>query len=134
MLVIGKPREIKVNVKIVVPGDFGENTEADFDMTVLQMGATEVKSLIQKEIDMKADIAAGKVQEEDAEYDFYDQSMREKITNIDGLQSPDGTAIPFGKDVMAQMLDTSYIHNPMFQRFMDVQLNRAEFAEMKAKN
>lgn len=96
---------IKKNVTVMIPGDFGKESKADFDVEYKRLPVSEARALIKQIKDKSVDEEA---------------VLRENVVNIEGIKDPEGNPIPFDSVLLTHLSEEAYIRGPILAGFMDV--------------
>ncbi|MAE21814.1 MAG: hypothetical protein CMK92_05225 [Pseudomonas sp.] len=108
--------ELKHNVKIEIPGDFGRVTKADIDVKYKRLPVSEAKALIEKIQDKKIDEAT---------------VLQDHVVDIEGIKDAEGKDLAFSPDLLSQLIEEAYIRVPLLQGFLKVNYG---LDKLKAKN
>jgi len=111
--VLAPVEAIRVVVEIEVPGDYGRTEKADLDVKYKKLPVSELEEL-------------GKG--EGAKRSMRDV-VRENILDIQGIKTPEGQDIPYSESVRDDLLNMTYVLNPLIASFWRAQNGQKQEAE-----
>lgn len=106
--------DVAVDVPFKIPGDYGKTTDAKIAVRFKLLKRSELKEFLETPEDDRLDD---------------DTILHRDIVDIEGVADEDGNAEAFSHELLAGLLDESYIFKAIIHAWWDVQANRAAHAE-----
>lgn len=106
-----KKDTIKKKVPIEIPGDFDRIERADLIVTFKKLPVSRFKELLDRLKDDESGLT---------DFDL----LRDHIEDVENLEDEKGKPVDFTPDVLDQLLEASYVLQPLVKAFLEVQADQ----------